>query len=605
MAERLFVKKGIEYLTEWDGFELPHGILNKSVTGCGATSLALEDRHKTLLLCPRVNLVVNKHSQYRETTFMVNGDVKNVEIEEYIESAELPKIIATYDAAERIAGMIEDKSEWRVVVDEYQYLLIDSEFKAQIENSLLDSIRSFPYVTYLSATPIAHKYICELPYFDTLPYYELVWEEREKIEIVREISKSPVDAALSIVRDYQHGNYPRMEVEGRVVESTECVIFLNSVNNIVNIVKQTELKPDEVNIIVGKGSEDEVKKIGKGFMCGRIPLKDEPHKKFTFCTSTAFAGCDFYSTCASTFIISDSRRGHTSIDIATELAQIVGRQRLAENHFRKVVTFIYNMDEGTVDREVFYQSIEEKWNTSMAEARSNNNETNISLRNKRIKDLNSDIRLYGFKNQYTYYDDKTDRFEVNRLAYVSDLFAYDVQYENYRNDSIISNQLTESGFDVKETRYVVYKEQLRNMIRKPSFEERMRTYCNYRMKGEEQIFHFPIEQMERKYSDIKGFYNELGGARIHALGYRKASLEKELKKQRAKDYLTIEFRSIFKSGMRLTTPDIKKKMEEVYSRYGLDAKGVATHLTSKYGIEIKSCKIPLDDGRRTSGYQIL
>lgn len=160
MYRNIYVKKGIEYLTEWNGFELPHGILNKNVTGCGATSLALEDRHKTLLLCPRVNLVVNKHSQYRETTFMVNGDVKNVEIEEYIESAELPKIIATYDAAERIAGMIEDKSEWRVVVDEYQYLLIDSAFKAQVENSLLDSIRSFPYVTYLSATPIAHKYIC-------------------------------------------------------------------------------------------------------------------------------------------------------------------------------------------------------------------------------------------------------------------------------------------------------------------------------------------------------------------------------------------------------------------------------------------------------------
>lgn len=87
------------------------------------------------------------------------------------------------------------------------------------------------------------------------------------------------------------------------------MIFLNSVTNIANIVHQTGLKPEEVNIIVAKteGNKTIVREIGKGFDIGTIPLEGERHKMFTFCTSTAFAGCDFYSTCASSFVISDNK----------------------------------------------------------------------------------------------------------------------------------------------------------------------------------------------------------------------------------------------------------------------------------------------------------
>ena len=45
MAE-IKVPTTVDYLTNWVGFELPKGILNKGVTGCGATSVAIEDEHK-------------------------------------------------------------------------------------------------------------------------------------------------------------------------------------------------------------------------------------------------------------------------------------------------------------------------------------------------------------------------------------------------------------------------------------------------------------------------------------------------------------------------------------------------------------------------------
>ena len=122
-------------------------------------------------------------------------------------------------------------------------------------------------------------------------------------------------------------------MEGVKMYSKECVIFLNSVTNILDIIKKTGLSPDDVNIIVGNSAENDAQigKLGDGFIRGRIPLNGEKNKMFTFCTSTAFAGCDFYSDCATSFVISDGKRINTTIDISTDLVQIAGRQRLKES----------------------------------------------------------------------------------------------------------------------------------------------------------------------------------------------------------------------------------------------------------------------------------
>lgn len=350
-----YVPENVEFLTDWKGFELPKGILNKGVTGCGATSVAIKDEHRTIICSPRINLIKNKVGQHKGL-LGVWGDIKNDEIIAYLEKTETPKIMVTYDSMPRLAKLIDDKTDWRVVVDEYQYLLIDSGFRSDKALALLDSVNEFDYVTYLSATPIADKYIQQMEHFKDLPYTELIWDKVERIDVERMVSAKPINNAIEIVRNYQNGIFPN----DYGIQSKECVIFLNSVTNIANIIHQTKLQPEEVNIIVANTEDNKtiIKEIGKGFDIGNIPLKGEPHKMFTFCTSTAFAGCDFYSTCASTFVISDNKKVHTSIDIATELVQIAGRQRLACNPFRKTIVFIYNVDIGENSSDVYINAIE-------------------------------------------------------------------------------------------------------------------------------------------------------------------------------------------------------------------------------------------------------
>ena len=606
MVETIKVPANVSYLNEWAGFELPRGIVNKGITGCGATTLAIEDEHKSIICSPRINLIKNKCQQHKGT-LAVYGDVRNGEIEDYLRNSPKPKILATYDSVPRLNGLIKYKSDWRVVVDEYQYILIDSGFKSETEIALLETLKGFPYVTYISATPIADKYMLQMDWFKDMPYTVLEWSNVEKRLVKRVQSKNPVNNAIEIVRNYQKGIYPSIFVNGEKIESKECVIFLNSVTNIANIIKQTGLQSDEVNIIVAFNEENNIliKKLGGDFGIGRIPLKGEQHKKFTFCTSTAFAGCDFYSTSASTFVISDNKKAYTSIDIATELAQIAGRQRLECNPFRNTTTFIYNVDVGESKEDSYKTILEKKLQDSDEYAKLNNSLTGKN-REFTIKSIQTCQKLNKYSEHYVCYDETTNRFFVNNMAYLNDCFSYDVQKENYLDGITVRKQLEDSGFDVNENEvYSDYEEQLECIIKKESFADRMKRYCGYRKNKEASMFVLVDEVMERQNEDLKLYYDSLGYERIKALGYKELNLRNEINQKQKTYHLYNEFRAIFPVGTKMLTDVIKRKMEEVYARYGIRQKGVASHLEKRFGIKIKPAKIPLSDGSRKGGYEFV
>ena len=607
--EMIKIPANIKYLTEREKFieefgkpfELPNGILNKEIPGCGATTVALTDEHKTIICSPRNELLKNKHEQYPDTLLVIGG-VDTKEIETYLQTAELPKILVSYDSVYKLIGCIKYKSDWRVVVDEFQCLLADSSFKSEIELHFLDNSRSFPYVTFLSATPILDKYMEQIDHFKDMNYYQLDWEEKDIVRVYRERTKNPINAALEIVRYYQNGNYPSVYVNGERIYSKECVIFLNSVNNIVNIIKQTELKPEEVNIIVGNSEDNDrqIARIGEGFKRGRIPLKGETHKKFTFCTSTAYAGCDFYSTNAATFVISDCNRPNTAVDIATELVQIAGRQRLACNPFRQFLTFVYNVNAEEVEQETFNEHLCRKVNVTLDEIRDNNN-AGEALRAKRIKDFRRIPDNVKYQDSYTMYDEQKGEFVFNRLAYVNEQYCFDVQKFNYQNGVIVKKLLQDSSFDVSENQtYAVYQEQLKHLIKKEPFVDRMQAYCEYRAK-QGLIVNLAMPTLESKYPELRYYYEALGVDRIKALNYKEKKLLNEIHIMKTKNKIRHELHGIIHIGDRILTTDIQQTLHDVYDRLGIDKSPKATDLNEFF--EIHPVKIPTANGRK-NGFEI-
>ena len=532
-------------------------------------------------------------------------------IGQYIEDSLIPKILTTYDSFSKVAECIRDWRDWRVVVDEFQILISDSSFKSDVEMQFLSEVSKCPYVTYMSATPIMDELLEEMKEFRGLPYYEIQWEGTHKIRPIRCKESNPLNAALRIIRQYQAGNYPYKEQEGVRVYSTECVIFLNSVKSIVSLVHQAGLTAEEVNLIVGDSEENDRKiaKLGEGFQRGRIPLKGEPHKKFTFCTSTAYAGCDFYSICASTFVVSDSRREHLAVDIATELIQISGRQRLAENPFRDEITILYRTGGDEMEEEEFRKEIEKKLSLTNEEIEHKNKATGEVLE-KEIRDWRRIVKAIGYDDSYTMWDEKEGRFKVNELARLYEKYAYRLQCHLYRNGWSVRNAMEATGrFEMTDKQHFTshYEEQVKGLLWAEDFPASMKQYCEHK-KAEKEASGISvcmaIPTILAKYPQVRDYYEALGEDYIRAHSYKESELKKGMQEKRMEARIVAAVLQTFRKGERLTNAEVEERLQGIYEKCGCK-KAVKTTTLKQYFPDAKGGqKIRLSDGRRVNGWVI-
>lgn len=274
------------------------------------------------------------------------------------------------------------------------------------------------------------------------------------------------------------------------------------------------------------------------------------------------------------------------------------------NPFKNTITFIYNVDAGESEGDSYKAILEKKLQDSDEYARLNNGLTGKN-REFTIKEIQTCQKLNKYSDHYVYYNETDNRFFVNHMAYLNDCFSYDVQKENYLDGIMVRKQLENSGFNINEKeQYSDYEEQLECIIKKEGFSNRMKRYCEYRRNKEKCQYFIADAIMEQQYEDLKVYYDSLGYERIKALGYKEQNLKNEIKNKQATGRLYKEFRAIFPVGTKLPTPSIKSKMEEVYSRHGINQKGVASHLKSRFGINIKPAKISID-GSRKNGYEFI
>mgnify|MGYP000456136727 FL=1 len=166
--------------------------------------------------------------------------------------------------------------------------------------------------------------------------------------------------------------------------------------------------------------------------------------------------------------------------------------------------------------------------------------------------------------------------------------------------------MEDSGFSVNgKEEHSDYGEQLECIIKKDGFADRMKRYCEYRSKKENCKYFIADTIMERQYEDLKIYYDSLGYERIKALGYKEINLKNEIRNKQATCQLYKDFRTVFPVGTKALTDVIKSRMEEVYARYGINQKGVASHLEKRFGIKMKPVKIPLADGCRKGGFEFI
>lgn len=334
--------------------EFPNGILNKKETGVGATHLAITNNQPYIICVPTIELIENKMYQH-SNLFGLYGSVSKEELDLYLYEIEIPKIMVTYNSLPKLVSWLyKPYTTYNIMIDEYHSVLSDYSYRDEAIDGLLEESLKFNNKCFVSATPINPKY-CP-PQLDSLEQYEIIWDTPTKIKPYRYKTNKPFLAVANIIKKSKSNNYRLItRATGKEEEVKECYFFINSVKAIVDILDNTELCDNEVKIICSDTERNRM--LLKDWNISKVSDENKP---FTFVTSKAFLGADFYSEYGMVFVVSNVHKKNTLYDIATDIFQIAGRIRTKTNPFRNIIYHIYNTGSSELTREEFNLNVEEK-----------------------------------------------------------------------------------------------------------------------------------------------------------------------------------------------------------------------------------------------------
>jgi hypothetical protein len=624
----LNVPDGIKYLSEWKELWnlLPmnqHYILNKRICGCGATEAYIGSDRKVILASPRKQLIYNKYSQhlsdnlhlyryqgnrekYFESKSYSEKDVFafNDELGKYIKSGG-KKILTTYDSLRKIKEVLvadeENLDKWTVVVDEFQAMFYDCQFKPTTEYEFGQILGAFNTVVYLSATPFLESYLDMTRQFKDMTFYELLWPESmmqiPKVEVIKS-KKSVFKLCSELIGKYREGKGNSTVVDGKEFVAKEAVFYINDVSVIKNIIKKNGLKADEVNIICSSKSEN-IKKlnelsreVGEKFMIGDIPGKGEPHKMFTFCTSTVYIGADFYSTNAYSYIFANPLVKSMTVDVSVDLQQIIGRQRLDTNPFRNTATLYFNTRKSKVTEEELENSIKEKKDKTKKQI---DNFNAVPNKDEQLQMMENTIRQQGHKEHYCCIIKDADnnvRIVENEILEISERRAWEVTNRIYNNDFSMYRALRvgavvtkSSGSDDPEVQRIFKEWNLDNQ-----FPRKARLYCDL-------YDNFPnlLENCTFIEGKYKKYHDALGKEGFEALCWREDYIRQAIEPtpfdKLPKDQIAVKLIDALKTDRTYTKSEVKDMLVNIYKELGITGKPSASDISEYLTCEDRTVRM--------------
>ena len=613
----------LTYLQQFNKF-----ILNKTVTGCGGTSLFLNSSIDVVIISPRLQALKDKHEQHPDTflfhsPYTNNGkraaDIKRLmsELNSYIKThgntpfivCNPAKILVTLDSCDKVIDVLKNNeaiNDFLFVVDEFQCLMGDATFKGTTDMNFLISLDcEAKNICYLSATPIQDKYLDFVPQFNGLPYIKLEWdeavlEEPNVMEIQMKKDESAEKICSRLIKDFRaNGYFARKVVNGQVVYSTEACIFLNEVRSIINIITKNNLKPDEVTVLC---SEGKVSGLPKGFKAGGLCTnKNNPiNKTFTFCTKASFEGVDFYSTNAMTYIFINAGKEWQTLDIMLDIPQILGRQRLDINPFRHDAVIYYKTKPNCLSEQEFrLQQTAMELETEQFINGFNNAPDSMKERLiKLVRDRSDDKKFI---------DDYVDVLQVNgrQTLGINTLVQMAMwnqwhQRSHYYNNSCQLTTSIQSAItkNVKQNEVKNFEQQYYSA----SDKDRLKVYSDFRNTCSS---HYAII-LQNPFIDIHyhDWYDKLGYDELARLNFDEQKVEQEYNSFCNHEPIIRKCREAFTVGSFYTKPEVKKTLQQIYDSLGLIGKKAKTTELSQY-MSVRECMITCADGKRRECYEIL
>ena len=488
-----------------------------------------------------------------------------------------------------------------MVVDEFQAMFYDCQFKPTTEYEFGQILGAFNTVVYLSATPFLESYLDMTRQFKDMTFYELLWPESmmqiPKVEVIKS-KKSVFKLCSELIGKYREGKGNSTVVDGKEFVAKEAVFYINDVSVIKNIIKKNGLKADEVNIICSSKSEN-IKKlnelsreVGEKFMIGDIPGKGEPHKMFTFCTSTVYIGADFYSTNAYSYIFANPLVKSMTVDVSVDLQQIIGRQRLDTNPFRNTATLYFNTRKSKVTEEELENSIKEKKDKTKKQI---DNFNAVPNKDEQLQMMENTIRQQGHKEHYCCIIKDADnnvRIVENEILEISERRAWEVTNRIYNNDFSMYRALRvgavvtkSSGSDDPEVQRIFKEWNLDNQ-----FPRKARLYCDL-------YDNFPnlLENCTFIEGKYKKYHDALGKEGFEALCWREDYIRQAIEPtpfdKLPKDQIAVKLIDALKTDRTYTKSEVKDMLVNIYKELGITGKPSASDISEYLTCEDRTVRM--------------
>ena len=655
---------------EWNEFidlfpRFPH-IMDKQVPGCGFTEWCLTNPDNVILCSPRNMLIQNKTEQHPDDVFRVYNDKYDIDLEvdkdisdsrkddtkdedggklqkmsyeeqlgftekltmdlsEYFLKRSIQnrpyKILVTYDSFRILKDVLiqlNKLDKFQIIVDEFQTIFTDSRFKSNTELEFVEVLKGISRVCYLSATPMINSYLEMLPEFKDLPYFELDWVTENPTRVKKpKLKLGVVDSIYQpikkIIESYKSGVFENKIIKREngsleKIESKEAAIYVNSVNNIIQIIKKNKLKPEECNILCSRTPEN-LKKIqkqlGKQWIIGKVPLKHESNKMFTFCTRTVYLGADFYSDNARSFILSDANIDCLAVDISLDLPQILGRQRSLTNPWKDSAEFYFKPFMGTKDNKLspddFEKKILDKIKATENLLKAYEDAKTIETKGELTKAYEIIAEKGHYKDYYIAVNKHAGANKIpvlNNLVMIAEKRAYDIQQIDYADRFSVISILKEAFSGDKEVQGKVM-EILEEYWKIDGIKAKLR-FINELEEGDE-VLKLVIDQISDGRIEE---YLKLGKDRLKALSYNVTEIKKELE---VTTYNPLAIREIinkeFKVGEKIFKSDVKERLRKIYSSINFKKSPKAIDILNWF--EVKDVNLSDEDGKRIKGYELV
>lgn len=558
-------------------------ILNKTLTGLGATHSEIHSKRNSIIIEPNVPVILGKLND-KENLEAVYERCTPHTINKYLKM-DIPykKIMTTPESFKKIrkAAMelnINIYKEYFCLFDECEKLTQDIDYRRKISQPIYDFFQ-FKQKALVSATPLEMSH----------PEFERQGFQLIKIEPDYDYKK---DLELIVTNSY----YKRLRIVlDNLKDSKHICIFFNVTDGIGDLIDN--LKVTDYKVFCSQKSVEKLKKRG---IINAYEQIDYPLAKYNFFTCRFYSALDILNGKhkPDILILTDLRTAQwTMIDPFTEAIQIQGRFRkkgkddVTYNSLTHITTIDPNIrvrSKGEIRNRIDqfianYNLLKEQRDGTEDEFKQKAIlEDMESLKYQDLIDERGDINPFSIDNLYNeervraYYQSADALYQ----AYLATGF-FNVTYNNVTecvgDDDI--ERLNNTKVAIKQ------REQLVNLI------VRMEEWFSMgKITFEEKQELLNLIRKQPEGDDILSAYYKIGKDAIVSAEYKKQLIEKKVKeydkaqaqKLRFSPKVLNEIKAEFPLGIYLPKEDIKQRLQLIYHENGVDYKATQVTIEDYY-----------------------